>query len=183
MWVYAIIVLFEFRFLDIWQINLYTEGLDSPPLIAWITTVMWNKIVIKFGLKTYLGTLSPLLCLMFIVFLCFNKSIGLSHRLVSQKKKKKTKNKKQITFTLLSLGCETWNLSETWEPLSISWDKISFGWKCGEDTILWTYGLRRLFFFFNHLGSKNTNFSVGLCYILELVSLKYRIWKKPGEFA
>ena len=26
------------------------------------------------------------------------------------------------------------------------------------------------FFFFNHLGSKNTNFSVGLCYILELVS-------------
>ena len=30
-------------------------------------------------------------------------------------------------------------------------------------------------FFFNHLGSKNTNFSVGLCYILELVSLKFRI--------
>ena len=48
------------------------------------------------------------------------------------------------------------------------------------------YGLRRFFFFFNHLGSKNTNFSVGLCHnlelvsnfrvpILELVSLKFRI--------
>ena len=72
----------------------------------------------------------------------------------------------------MSLGCETWNLSETWESLSISWDKIRFGWECREDTILWTYGLRRIFFF-NHHGNKNTNFRVGLCYIKKLKCPKY----------
>ena len=187
MWVYDIIVLFEFRFLYIWQINLYTEGLDRPPLIAWITTAMWNEIVIGcwcfgkeisgwartrtsgLGWRLTWGHYPP--CSIWLVFLCFDKSIGLSHKLVSQKKK----NKKKNIFTLLSLGCETWNLSETWEPLSISWDKIRFGWECEEDTILWTYGLGRLFFFSTTLVVRTP--------ILELVSLKFRIWKKPGEFA
>ena len=69
-------------------------------------------------------------CSVWLVFLYFNKSIDLSHRLVSQKKEKKK------IFTLLSLRCETW------EPLSISWDKINtfrkivwgWGWDWG-----WTW--------------------------------------------
>ena len=107
MWVYDIIVLFEFQFLYIWQINLYTEGLDRPPLIAWITTAMWNEIVIGcwcfgkeisgwartrtsgLGWRLTWGHYPP--CSIWLVFLCFDKSIGLSHKLVSQKKEKKEK--------------------------------------------------------------------------------------------
>ena len=95
MWVYDIIVLFEFWFLYIWQINLYTEGLDSPPLIAccrcFVKEILgWARTRMSgLGWRLTWGHYSP--CFVWLVFLCFNKSIVLSHRLVSQKKEKKNK--------------------------------------------------------------------------------------------